>query len=401
MKPAIATVAALAAAAPAGAQTITLKPLIETRLRGEHVEQDGLAKDADAVTLRVRAGVAVTRGSLSLVAEAQGNLAMVDHYYDGLNGAPARPLIGDPENIALHRAQLQYRDQELAVTVGRQRITLEDERFVGAVGFRQAGQTFDAVRVEWSGVPQLKADLTYAWGVRTIWGMDGTGARQQAISGDNVFANLSYASPIGTLTGFAYLVDQDEAPVQGFRLSSQSYGARLAGSRPISKGAKLGYQLSYARQGDLHRNPNRYRADYYLAEVSLDVAPFRIGGGYEVLGADRGIALTSFQTPAATLFKFNGWADKFLSTPPDGLRDLHASAGLTAKKVGPFSGAMLTATFHRFESDRLVRHYGNELDLLASGRLGRYTFSLRYADYRADKFATNTRKAWAQIDWTF
>ncbi|NML08243.1 alginate export family protein [Sphingomonas sp. G-3-2-10] len=396
MKFAIATVAALAAAGPACAQTIVLKPLIEARLRGEMVDQTGIADHGDAVTLRVRAGVSATRGKLSVLAEAQGNLAIVDRYYDGLHGAATRPLVGDPENVALYRAQLQYRSKPLTVTVGRQRIALDDERFVGSVAFRQNGQTFDAVRVEWTGVPKLKADVSYAWGVRTIWGVEGNGARQQAVSGDNVFANLSYASPIGTVTGFAYLVDQDEAAVQGFRLSSQTYGGRISGTQKVGK-AKLGYQLSYARQQELNRNPNRYAASYYLAEGSIDIAPVRLSAGYEVLGADRGVALTSFQTPTGTLFKFNGWADKFLTTPPDGLRDLYATIGFTARKPG----ITLQASYHRFESDRLVRHYGDEIDLLASMKLGRYTFSARYAQYDADLFATDTRKAWLQIDWAF
>ena len=34
------------------------------------------------------------------------------------------------------------------------------------------------------------------------------------------------------------------------------------------------------------------------------------------MGASDGMALTSFQTPLATGFKFQGWADKFLATPP-------------------------------------------------------------------------------------
>ena len=46
-----------------------------------------------------------------------------------------------------------------------------------------------------------------------------------------------------------------------------------------------------------------------------------------------GVALTSFQTPLATGFKFQGWADKFLTTPPNGVRDLYAGAGYGWKKV--------------------------------------------------------------------
>ena len=118
-----------------------------------------------------------------------------------------------------------------------------------------------------------------------------------------------------------------------------------------------------------------------------------------MLGADTGVALTSFQFPLGTNFKFQGWADKLLTTPPDGVRDLYGSLGYGWKAVGPFKGVSLQAAYHRFESDRLVRHYGDELDLLASGKLGKTTLSLRYADYNADLFATDTRKLWLQLDW--
>ena len=246
--------------------------------------------------------------------------------------------------------------------------------------------------------------MSYVWSVRTIWGVEGRGARPQAIPGDNLLANLSYASPVGTLTGFAYLVDQDAAAVQGFRLSSQTYGARLAGSHAFSPKVKLGYQASWARQSDHHRNPNNYRAGYYLIDAGLDLSRLRIGGGYEVLGAAAGKAagqpLTSFQTPLATLFKFQGWADKFLLTPPDGVRDLYGSAGYALGTGTPLGTVTLQAVFHRFDSDRRVRRYGNEIDLLASARLRRTTLSVRYAGYDADAFATDTRKLWLQADWT-
>lgn len=390
---------ALAPAGAAHAQSITLKPLGEARLRYENVDQDGLATEAEALTLRVRAGVEAKTGRWSALVEGQGNLAITGDYFDGLHGAATRPLVADPQNIALARAQLRYASPVFAVTAGRQRIALDDERFVGAVPFRQNGQSFDAVRAEVTPVKGVKADLTYAWSVRTIWGIDGAGARQQAVSGDNVFGNLSVATPAGRLAAFAYLVDQDEAAMQGFRMSSQSYGVRLDGSRPVGK-AKVAYQLSYARQSDWHRNPNDYAADYWLADVAVDLGGPRVGAGYEILGADNGVALTSFQTPLATGFKFQGWADKYLITPPDGVRDLYASAGWGWKAVGPLKVVTLQAVYHGYRSDRRGRAYGDEIDLLASAKLGKCTASARYANYDADSFATDTHKFWLQLDWT-
>lgn len=389
---------ALAPAGAAHAQEIVLKPLGEARLRYESVDQDGLASEAEALTLRVRAGVEAKAGRWSALVEGQGNLAIVDDYFDGLNGAATRPIVADPENIALTRAQLRYASPTFAVTAGRQRIGFDDERFVGSVGFRQNGQSYDAVRAEVTPVKGVKVDLAYAWSVRTIWGIDGAGGRQQAVSGDNVFANVAAQTPVGKLSGFAYLVDQDEAAMQGFRMSSQSYGARLDGSQKAGK-AKIAYQLSYARQSDWHRNPNDYSADYYLADVAVDFGGPRLGAGYEILGASGGTALTSFQTPLATGFKFQGWADKFLVTPPDGVRDLYASAGWSWKAVGPLKAVTLQAVYHDYRSDRAVRSYGDEIDLLASARLGKVTGSVRYAHYNADGFATDTDKFWLQLDW--
>lgn len=401
MRTIICTAAALAVAGPACAQEIVVTPLIEARTRYEHVEQDGLDAAADAWTLRVRAGAELGHGNWVALGEAQGNLALVGTYHDGLHGAATRPLVADPQDVAIYRAQLQYRSTPLTVTAGRQRIALDDERFVGNVGFRNNAQTFDAVRAVLAPLKGVKLDLSYAWDVRTIWGTDGRGARQRGVGGDNLFANLSAATPVGTLTGFAYLVDQDEQEVQGFRLASQTYGARLAGSRALGPQAKLRYQLSWATQSDHHRNPNRYTAGYWLADATLDMRGWKLNGGYEVLGADRGAALTSFQTPLGTNFKFQGWADKFLTTPANGVRDFYAGGGYGWKKLGRVDALTLQATWHRFESDRLGQHYGDEWNLLATVQVKKAQLSARYARYMADRLATDTSKFWLQLDWSY
>lgn len=389
-------------ATPALAGPITLKPIIDARLRYETVAQAPLTSDASAVTARIRAGAEAKTGDFTLLAEAEGIFAIDESYNSGLNGRTGFPVAPDPETIGLNRLQLQYRGlPKTVVTVGRQRINLDDQRFVGGAAWRQNEQTFDAARVEWSGVKNVKVDLTYAWKVRTIWGIDGGNrfgpARLESIGGSNFFGTLALTTKPGTLTGFAYLVDQDEALVLGN--SSQTYGARFAGAYPFSKTVKLGYMLSYARQSNYGRNPNRYSADYAAADLSLDIKAFKIGIGAEILGSSSGAALTSFQTPLATLHKFNGWADKFLVTPPNGLVDLYGSLGYGWKKVGPFDTIALTAAYHRFTSDRLAQRYGNEVNLQAVARMKRYSFIVKYADYRANSFATDTRKLWASVEW--
>jgi hypothetical protein len=402
MKKVIITIAALSSSVPAFADELVIKPIIDARLRYESVDQNGLVKDSDALTVRLRSGIEAKKGPFAVLIEAEGTLAISEKYNSGLNGKTTSPIVADPQNIELNRAQIQFTGlPKTVVTLGRQRINLDDQRFVGSVGWRQNEQTFDAVRAEWSGIKDIKADVTYAWSDRTIWGVDGFGGRQQAISGDNVFANLSYKHKYAALTGFAYLVDQDEAVVQGFRLSSKTLGARAAGAVPLSKKVKFSYAISYARQTDYQNNPNNYAADYYLGELGLEANGFKLLGGFEQLGADNGIALTSFQTPLATLHKFNGWADKFLTTPANGLEDAYGTLSYTKPKVGLFDSIGLTATYHDYRSDRLNLHYGTEIDLQVAAKMKKYNFIIKYADYNAKAFATDTKKFWASVEWVF
>lgn len=402
MNKSLITILLLSTTSPAFAGELKVKPLIDARLRYESVDQDPIARDAEAVIARVRAGFEAKKGGFAVLVEGEGLLAISEKYNSGVNGKAAFPIVADPENIELNRAQVQFTGlPKTVITVGRQRINLDDQRFVGSVGWRGNEQTFDAARIEWSGVKNVKADITYAWSDRTIWGVDGFGARQQAVSGDNVFANLSYKHKLGTLTGFAYFVDQDEAVISGFRMSSQTFGARVAGAAPLSKKAKLTYTASYARQSDYHNNPNSYSADYILGELGIEAKGFRLLGGYELLGADAGVALTSFQTPLATLHKFNGWVDKFLVTPPNGLQDVYGTFSYTKPKVGPFDSLGFTATYHDYKSDRLGMHYGDEINVQLLAKMKKYTLTLKYGDYNAKAFATDTKKFWVSVDWAF
>ncbi|QAY76404.1 alginate export family protein [Sphingosinicella sp. BN140058] len=392
---------AVGGSAAARAEPVSPKPILDLRLRTEHVDQEGLAREADAVTARLRGGVEIASGPWSMLVEGEATIALVDDYFDGVRGPADRPLVVDPENVELNRAQLRYAGlKNGAVTLGRQRIELLDQRFVGSAPFRQNEQTFDALRFQYGAKTGPTLDISYVWSVRTVNGSRGRGARQTAVDGDNLFAVAGLPTPIGTISAFAFLVDQDEAVVQAFRLSSQTYGLRLAGSRALGPVA-LSYAASYARQSDHHRNPNDYSASYLLAEAGAAAHGFTATAGYEELGADDGRALTSFQTPLGTLFKFNGWADRFVTTPPNGLRDLYLSAGYGAKKVGPADAVTLSATWHRFDSARLDLDYGRELDLLASAKRGRYTLAARYAGYRSHGFATDIDRFWLSVDFTF
>lgn len=394
----------LLCAAPATAAPPKLKPLADARLRFEHVDQAGFARDASAVTARLRAGVEAVSGDWSLLAEGEGNVAINEDYNSSTNGRTLFPIVADPENIELNRLQVQYRGLKGTVlSAGRQRVNMEDQRFVGAVGWRQNEQTFDAVRAEYKGPKGITADLVYAWDVRTIFGITandlppGSPVRQ-SIGGDNVFANAGAVFGPVTIKAFAFLVDQDETGRRQF--SSQTYGVRATGAVPLGAKSRIRFAASYARQSDWQDNPNQYSADYWLVEGGPEIADFSLKGGFELLGADGGLPSTSFQTPLATLHKFNGWADKFLVTPPNGLRDLYATAAWKPAKP-PLPGLNASVTWHRYTADRGGLHYGNEWNADLGFKVGQIGVLLKYARYRADAFATDTSKFWFQLEWSF
>lgn len=373
-----------------------VKPLLDARLRYEHVEQSEL--DAEALTLRLRAGVEVKLGLFSLLAEAEGTAALGNDYNAFPFPVPResqwRPdysVIADPMGAELNRLQIQYQDNDSTVTVGRQRINLDDQRWVGSVGWRQNEQTFDAIRGETKFGP-VAADVTYAISQRTIFGSD-AGPRT-SLDGQFLFAGLS--SKLGPVEGklFAYLLDYDE----GFFLanSSQTYGLTLKTAVPVGEKLKVVLRASYARQSDYAKNPLWYTADYWSLDGATTLAGFTIAGGWEKLGSDKGRGL---QTPMATLHKFNGWADMFLTTPPNGLRDGYASVSRKFEKVQALPGLNATIAYHRFGSDVGDIAYGSEWDASLGFRLGRVAVLAKIADYDARDFGVDTRKFWVQAEW--
>lgn len=388
---------AIAAETAKGAEPdrFQIEPLLDARLRYENVDQRQL--DANSLTLRLRAGAEAKLASFSLLAEGEGTVALVNNY----NAFPfaiaddqRRPqyaAISDPQNLELNRLQLQYRFKNGAVTAGRQRINLDDQRWVGSVGWRQNEQTFDAVRGE-AKLGPVAADLTYAISQRTIFGED-AGPRT-AFDGHFLLAGVgAKLGPIQTKL-FSYLLDYDES----FFLmnSSQTYGGFLSTSVPLGKKGNLSLRASYARQSDYADNPFNYAANYWSFEAGAKIGSFNLTGGWERLGSDNGRAV---QTPMATLHKFNGWADLFLTTPPTGLKDAYVAFGTTIDGIKFLPGLNANVTFHQFDSAAHNIKYGTEWDSSAGFKIGKIGVLLKFADYNAKSFGVDTRKLWLQAEW--
>ncbi|MCW1984297.1 UNVERIFIED_ORG: hypothetical protein M2348_000008 [Sphingomonas sp. R1F5B] len=380
--------------------TLTFDPMLDARLRWENV--DTPTKDADAVTLRLRSGFELKHAPshLSVLAEAESTLE-IDNHFNGLAFVPgkARPdyaIVPDAANVELNRLQIQYRTKQLGLTVGRQRINLDDQRWVGSVAWRQNEQTFDAVRGE-ATIGPVMVDVTYANSQRTIYGLD-AGPRT-AYDGNFWFLQAGVKQGPVTLKAFSYLLDYDTkeqvGPLAITLADTQTYGVRATAALPLGKKAKLNLIGSYARQHGWKDNPAKYGADYVNAEAGLTAYDFTATGGYEKLGSDKGIAL---QTPMATLHKFNGWADLFLTTPKSGLEDVYV--GL-ARAFPTLHGLNANVTWHDFHSDVGHVKFGEEWDASVGFKVRKVALLAKYADYKAKGFGVDTTKFWLEADYAF
>lgn len=368
------------------------RPIVDLRLRLEDVEQQGLSEEADATTLRGRLGFETGNAwNTSLLAEAELVWPLTTDYNSTLNGKTQFPVVADPESYEVNRlALINTSIPDTTVTLGRQRIIHDEHRFVGNVGWRQNEQTFDALRFINRSIAHLTLDLTWLNQVNRVFGKDSPQGRYH---GDSYLANLAYQFPIGTLTAFGYLVDFEEAPSD----SSTTVGLRFAGERAVGP-LTLSGQATYAAQEDRAANPLDYRDDYYHAELIGTSHGWSVGAGVEVLEGD---GVKGFATPIATLHLYQGWADKFLTTPPDGIRDAYATLKFATKSLGVLDSFGAIASYHDFDAEHRSTNYGAELDLQLLAKWHRWTGVVKYASYDADQFATDTDKLWFQVELVY
>lgn len=368
---------------------------ISLRYRYENVAQDGFASDARASTLRTALSYRSARFRDWVVALELEDVTDIGagRLHNNLgagslsNGVTDRPAVADPEVTDINQFHLDYhRIPGTVLQVGRQEIDLGNQRFVGAVGWRQNHQSFDAVRVDVK--PLSRARFTYAYlrdsslingGTR---GLDG-----------HAFNVAIDAGKWGLATPYLYEFDFDAATAAG--LSTRTVGASWEGKAGAGSW-KLPYRVELARQDDTGANPNSVDAGYVNLELTAERGGLTLTGGYEVLQGDPSEG--AFSTPLATLHRFNGWADKFLTTPANGLRDLSFTVGYGWR-------AWSTAvTYHDFAAESQGPDHGTEVDGVVSYNASwGQTFGARFALFEADAGGTytDTDKLWVFSGYSF
>ena len=364
------------------------------RYRLELIDQNGLPENAAASTLQTLLAVKTgnTNGFEAFAEFRNVTNIGSENYNNTVNGRAQYPVVADPESTDVDQVYLSYTGlKNTKISVGRQKIAWGNKRFISKLAWRQNQRSFDGVFLETELAEGLELKYTYAFNVnRAFTDRSPVGN----FDGNFHIGNLSYdAAGYGKLTAYGYSLDMDD----GFAaaLSTRTLGANFTGSRPVGDGVKVGYLVEAAHQKDIGNNPFDIGVGYFRAEPSISVGGFKLRAGYEVLG---GNGTRGFQTPLALLHAFNGWADKFVNTPGNGLRDKYAEIRYSMPAGSSLAGTALTLAYHRFDSDVGDIKYGTEWDAAISKKLfGRVTALAKVALYSADGFATDTTKVWFQL----
>jgi hypothetical protein len=315
-----------------------------------------------------------------------------DRYNDGgTNNIKDRAVVVDPEGSEINQAFLRFSGiSKTVLTYGRQEITQREaplHRFIGNILFRQNFQSFDAFRAVNLSLPKTTIDYAYVWNVNRIFGEDNPLPNASDFPMRSHLLNVQYGGlSFAKIEGYSYLLDLDSETAQHF--STSTLGLRIQSDFVPAPKTKFTYAAEVANQRDFGRNATDINVNYFAAELGLNRA---IGGVIEALGIKLNIEhlggkgdVQSFQTPLGTNHAFQGFADRFLVTPGDGIRDIFATLNITT------FGTQISTSYHVFNADRNGYRYGTEWNVsiertFAKGLLA----GLKYADYRADGNATN------------
>lgn len=365
------------------------KVSLDLRYRFEHVGEDNANKDAAASTLRTALGYTTgTFDNFGALVEFE-NISVIgpERYNSTINGLTRYSKVADPKGSEVNQAYLSFSGLSATVMqLGRQRITLDNQRFIGKSGSRQNEQTFDGFELVNKSIADTQVTYAYLTDAHRSTGPDASNGNLHMKSH---IINAGYRGlGFGTLTGYAYLLDIDNQALLGTAsASAKTLGLRFTGTHGLTDSTALLYTAEYAKQSNYADNPHRYELPYLLGELGATISGVTAKFGYENLGSD---GTYSVQVPIGTRHSRDGWDDMFSpATPAKGLVDQSLSVAAT------LAGIDANAAYHDFTADKGGAKYGTERDFITSRTWEKkYTLGLKYAAYHADTFGVGTNKAW-------
>ncbi|MBT0586997.1 hypothetical protein [Alteromonas oceanisediminis] len=368
---------------------ITVDP--SARWRFQNVN-DSLQGDAQAHTLMLRL-TATSNVTPSLTGMIQTDYVYAfnrGNYSDGVVRRDAA-FIPDPQGVDLNQLWLSYQLHWGAdITLGRQQLSVDNERHLGGNSFWQNEQTFDALLYKQSWLNGLKIRYTYINQVNRIFGRD---ADAQLQTDDIRFDDFSTRPAIEQgvhkhnshlfdvafeinnslkIAGFLYSLDNQT--FNGF--SSHTLGV-VATGRLKPDTIRYDYRVETAIQTDAYDSSWDYQATYIAINVSAQHKSHRFELGYENIGQDNGFG---FVHSLGSNHQFNGWADIFAQyNKPEGIADTFIMYRGRSGKL------RWRAKIHQYQSADHKLDVGKELNVELAYRASiKWELSAAFARYKPD-----------------
>lgn len=366
---------------------------LELRPRYNHIEESSKPLRAEGGTLRAVAGwrMAPYGGWRATVEAIHADHLGPKRYNDDparLTASPY-PLLPDPRHTGLNRAQLEGTAAGVRLVLGRQRLRLDNERWVSDNDFRQIPQLFDGAAATWD--VHENAEL-----------MAGHYRRMRNTSGRALDLRLTVVhaawnpGPGHAVAAYGYFHDQPQnGAFTGFADNSYRVaGLRAEGAFVNLRGLDLPYVLEAARQRPYAGGDASIDAVYRRAGAGLAQRHWTVRYDYEVKGSNEG--RYGLQMPLTDFYGFNGWTLHFFNTPRQGLRD----RWLTARVA--FGGATLYAEEHRFRSDFGRADLGRETDVGLGWVHADVALRLQHGRYSPGAGGgASVRKTWLTLEYAY
>lgn len=319
------------------------------RLRQEHAKQENLISSR-AITLKSQIGYQSAdfyQNYLSLEAVNVFNF-LGQHYNPGVDplAKPKYSVIADPKGVGITNMSLVAEwIPDTDFIVGRQYISLDNQRMVGNNLFRQYPTSFDAITIKNDFFTNIKIFYSFINHINTFKNnsINVEGRRKLSTNLVNVtWTNFVY----GQITAYGYSNNDRD-------ISNNSYntvGLRSVADDEFKRSYVYGYELEFAYQKSKISNPAKYRAWYLSASCNKDILELfnnwlLIGTlGYEFIsGHEDGLSGRTFKFPLGSLYGFNGLAEGYTTIPDRGLVDYYVTSEL--KYLETFN---LTSEVHLF-----------------------------------------------------
>ena len=378
----------------------------QIRPRYENVDDGNTAtKNANAYTARTKLTVTGNLFGMDGLAASVGIISVNDFgsntYNSTSNGQTQYAVVADPEKAMISNAEVNYVTGKTVMHAGRGQVNLDNQRFIGTVGWRQLERSYDSVFIANNSVKNLSVLAAWVYGLQGVKSLRNNNGPygENTYDTNTVLLHAAYTvMPALKITAYDYMISSVH----------DTYGVALTGK--INAGAKLSYRAEYAMQKDasmkIHNASAKADASYMNLDVGANISGVLAGVNYEFLSGTTGTdGKTAFACTLGTNHKFNGWADMFLATPTGGLKDMNARLGYKAKGFGK-----LLAVYHKFTTDKTMGgkdDLGTELDMVYANKIpgvNGLSGLVKYASYSKGTVAGYTndvQKAWLGLDYKF